>query len=54
MYFKDIIPTVGRVGDSPGVGHGVFADDYSAAISCTGTGQQPERLELFKRGLYFS
>jgi len=29
----------GRVGDSPGVGHGVFADDYSAAISCTGTGE---------------
>lgn len=29
----------GRVGDSPGVGHGVFADNESAAVSCTGTGE---------------
>ncbi|XP_023344406.1 isoaspartyl peptidase/L-asparaginase isoform X2 [Eurytemora carolleeae] len=29
----------GRVGDSPSVGHGVFADNLSAAISCTGSGE---------------
>jgi len=26
----------GRVGDTPGVGHGVFADDESVGVSCTG------------------
>lgn len=29
----------GRVGDTPGVGHGVFADNFSGGISCTGTGE---------------
>ncbi len=29
----------GRVGDSPIIGAGTFADDRSAAISCTGTGE---------------
>jgi beta-aspartyl-peptidase (threonine type) len=29
----------GRVGDSPIVGAGTFADDRSAAVSCTGTGE---------------
>lgn len=29
----------GRVGDTPIVGAGTFADDRSAAISCTGTGE---------------
>lgn len=29
----------GRIGDTPMVGMGTFADDRSAAISCTGTGE---------------
>jgi len=29
----------GRIGDTPVVGAGTFADDRSAAISCTGTGE---------------
>ena len=29
----------GRIGDTPIVGMGTFADDRSAAISCTGTGE---------------
>lgn len=29
----------GRVGDTPVIGAGTFADDRSAAISCTGTGE---------------
>ncbi len=29
----------GRVGDTPIIGAGTFADDRSAAISCTGTGE---------------
>lgn len=29
----------GRVGDSPIVGAGTYADDRSAAVSCTGTGE---------------
>jgi L-asparaginase / beta-aspartyl-peptidase len=29
----------GRVGDTPVIGAGTFADDASAAISCTGTGE---------------
>ncbi len=30
----------GRIGDSPIVGAGTYADDRSAAISCTGTGEE--------------
>jgi beta-aspartyl-peptidase (threonine type) len=30
----------GRVGDSPIVGAGTYADDRSAAVSCTGTGEE--------------
>ena len=30
----------GRVGDSPIVGAGTYADNQSCAISCTGTGEQ--------------
>lgn len=29
----------GRVGDSPLIGSGTYADNRSAAISCTGTGE---------------
>ncbi|MDR3418309.1 MAG: isoaspartyl peptidase/L-asparaginase [Nevskia sp.] len=29
----------GRVGDTPVIGAGTFADDHSAAVSCTGTGE---------------
>jgi L-asparaginase / beta-aspartyl-peptidase len=29
----------GRIGDTPVIGAGTFADDRSAAISCTGTGE---------------
>ena len=29
----------GRVGDTPGVGHGVFADNDSVGVSCTGVGE---------------
>ena len=29
----------GRIGDTPMIGMGTFADDRSAAISCTGTGE---------------
>ena len=39
MKKKPLKYLLGRVGDSPLVGHGVFADNESAAISCTGTGQ---------------
>lgn len=35
----------GRVGDSPIIGAGTFADNASAAVSCTGTG------EFFMRGV---
>jgi beta-aspartyl-peptidase (threonine type) len=35
----------GRVGDSPIIGAGTFADNTSAAVSCTGTG------EFFMRGV---
>lgn len=36
----------GRVGDSPIVGAGVFADNASAAISCTGVGEDFLRTSL--------
>lgn len=35
----------GRVGDTPMIGAGVFADDQSCAVSCTGQG------EFFMRGM---
>jgi len=35
---------VGRIGDSPLIGAGTYADDRAAAVSCTGTG------EIFIRG----
>lgn len=37
--------TPGRIGDSPLIGAGCYADDATAAVSCTGTG------EAFMRGL---
>jgi beta-aspartyl-peptidase (threonine type) len=36
---------VGRIGDSPIIGAGTYADDATVAVSCTGTG------EFFMRGL---
>lgn len=39
----------GRVGDSPVIGAGTFADDRTAAISCTGAGEYFQRLVLAHR-----
>lgn len=39
----------GRVGDSPLVGQGVFADDDSVAVSCTGTGETFMRAGVARR-----
>lgn len=39
---------VGRVGDSPIIGAGVFADDASCAVSCTGYGEDFMRTVLAK------
>lgn len=39
---------VGRVGDSPIVGCGGYADNESAAVSCTGEGEEIMRLVLGK------
>jgi beta-aspartyl-peptidase (threonine type) len=39
----------GRVGDSPVVGAGTYADDRTAAISCTGAGEYFQRLVLAHR-----
>jgi beta-aspartyl-peptidase (threonine type) len=36
----------GRVGDSPVVGTGVFADNASCAVSCTGVGEDFLRTRL--------
>ena len=36
----------GRIGDSPLIGAGTYADDRAAAISCTGSGEQYIRLGL--------
>ncbi len=51
----------GRIGDSPLIGAGTYADDRSAAISCTGSGeyfiravaahQLAERIRLAGEGL---
>jgi len=39
----------GRVGDSPIVGHGVFADNESVGVSCTGTGETFMRSGVARR-----
>jgi beta-aspartyl-peptidase (threonine type) len=36
----------GRIGDSPLIGAGTYADDRAAAISCTGSGEHFIRLGL--------
>jgi beta-aspartyl-peptidase (threonine type) len=36
----------GRIGDSPLIGAGTYADDRAAAISCTGSGEHYIRLGL--------
>jgi beta-aspartyl-peptidase (threonine type) len=38
----------GRVGDTPVIGAGVYADDSSGAVSCTGNGEAILRLSLAK------
>jgi len=42
----------GRVGDSPLLGQGVFADDLSVAVSCTGTGETFMRAGVARRAAY--
>jgi len=42
----------GRVGDSPLLGQGVFADDFSVAVSCTGTGETFMRAGVARRAAY--
>jgi len=39
----------GRIGDSPIVGAGVYADNASCAVSCTGTGEEIMRAVLAHR-----
>lgn len=43
----------GRVGDSPVIGAGVFADNASCAISCTGDGEQFLRTSLARTAAFF-
>lgn len=43
----------GRVGDSPVIGAGVFADNESCAISCTGVGEQFLRTCLARTAALF-
>jgi beta-aspartyl-peptidase (threonine type) len=43
----------GRVGDSPVIGAGVFADNESCAISCTGVGEQFLRTSLARTAAFF-
>ncbi len=43
----------GRVGDSPVIGAGVFADNDSCAVSCTGTGEHFLRTSLARTAAYF-
>lgn len=42
----------GRVGDSPIIGAGVFADNASCAISCTGVGEQFLRTSLARTAAF--
>ncbi len=43
----------GRVGDSPVIGAGVYADNLSCAISCTGDGEQFLRTSLARTASFF-
>ncbi len=43
----------GRVGDSPVIGAGVFADNASCAVSCTGVGEQFLRTSLARMTAVF-
>lgn len=43
----------GRVGDSPVIGAGVYADNASCAISCTGVGEQFLRTSLARTAAFF-
>ncbi len=43
----------GRVGDSPVIGAGVFADNDSCAVSCTGIGEQFLRTSLARIASFF-
>ena len=43
----------GRVGDSPVIGAGTFADNASCAISCTGVGEHFLRLSLARTAALF-
>ncbi|WP_442754589.1 isoaspartyl peptidase/L-asparaginase family protein [Methylocystis sp. JAN1] len=43
----------GRVGDSPVIGAGVYADNASCAISCTGVGEQFLRTALARTAAFF-
>ncbi|MGJ0508715.1 MAG: isoaspartyl peptidase/L-asparaginase family protein [Methylocystis sp.] len=43
----------GRVGDSPVIGAGVFADNESCAISCTGVGEQFLRTCLARTAAFY-
>lgn len=43
----------GRVGDTPGIGHGVYADKKAAAVSCTGNFATHGHVFVFFPYLYF-
>jgi len=43
----------GRVGDSPIIGAGIFADNASCAISCTGIGEHFMRTSLARTAAWF-
>jgi len=43
----------GRVGDSPVIGAGTFADNSSCAVSCTGTGEHFIRTSLARTAAFF-
>lgn len=45
-----VLKRVGRVGDSPLIGSGTYADDRGGAVSCTGHGEAMIRVVLAKHG----
>jgi beta-aspartyl-peptidase (threonine type) len=45
--------TPGRVGDSPVIGAGVYADNLACAVSCTGVGEQFLRTALARVAAFF-
>ncbi|WP_457795779.1 isoaspartyl peptidase/L-asparaginase family protein [Methylocystis sp. S23] len=44
----------GRVGDSPVIGAGVYADNASCAVSCTGVGEQFLRTTLARMAAFYA